>query len=108
MSSTPFRYAAAPSPASPPRVSARSKSSTTEQQLQQQADDGLVGLLAAFAIDALPVVVELGRLAQQTIAVVVAFALQLRDLFGREFGVSDRRVARRASVPFGRFVSHRA
>ena len=38
-----------------------------EQQLQQQIDDRLVGLLAALALDALAVVVELGGLAQPAI-----------------------------------------
>jgi hypothetical protein len=39
-----------------------------EQQLLQQVDDRLVGLLAALALDALAVVVELGALAQPPIA----------------------------------------
>ena len=46
-----------------------------EQQLEQQIGDRLVGLLAALALDALAVVVELGGLAQQPIVVVVALAL---------------------------------
>ena len=49
-----------------------------EQQISQQVDDRLVGLLAALALDALAVVVELGGLAQQAIVVVVALALQIR------------------------------
>ena len=47
-----------------------------EQQILQQIDDRLVGLLAALALDALAVVVELGGLAQQAIVEVVALALR--------------------------------
>ena len=47
-----------------------------EQQLVQQIDDRLIGLLAALAFDALAVVVELGGLAQPAVVVVVALALE--------------------------------
>ena len=54
-----------------------------EQQLEQQVDNFLIRLLAAFALDALPVVVELGRLAHPAVLIVVALALQVGHLIGR-------------------------
>ena len=43
------------------------------QHVLQQLGRGVLGQLAALAIDALAVVVELGRRAQQPVAVIVAF-----------------------------------
>ena len=96
ISSTPLRYAAASSPAS--TVSARSKSSTTSSSSQQQVDDRLVGLLAPLALDALAVVVELRRLAQQPIVEVVALALERGEL-RRPASAIVRRIGRIRSRP---------
>ena len=67
------------------------------EQVLQQIDDGLIGLLAALAFDALAVIVELGALAEPAILVVVALALQLGGIGGR------RRRFRRVGH---RFISH--
>jgi hypothetical protein len=64
------------------RRSARGRSRRRQQQVLQQIDDRLVGLLAALALDPLAVVVELGALAQPAILVVVALALEVGESRG--------------------------
>ena len=54
-----------------------------DQQLAEQVEHRLVGLRAALALDALAIVVELGRLAHPAVVVVIAFALQIRSRIGR-------------------------
>ena len=74
-----------------------------EQQLLQQIDDGLVGLLAALALDALAIVVELGRLAQPPIVVVVALAAEIVGRVAARSGVMvpSADIADRGSVAAG-------
>ena len=71
-----------------------------EQQLQQEIDHGLVGLLAALALDAFAVVVELRALAHPAILEIVALALEVAELRGHG---RARRVGRVGQ----RFISHR-
>ena len=50
------------------------------QQLLEQVDDRLVGLLAPFAVDAFAIVVELCRFAQEPIVEVVALIPERGEL----------------------------
>ncbi len=72
-----------------------------QQQLLEDVDDRLIGLLAPLALDALAVVVELRALAEPAILVVVALPLQIGDLGA--FGFGDGGVG---SV-VQRFISHK-
>jgi len=72
------------------------------QELEQETDDGFVGVLAALAFDALAVVVEFGGLSEQPIVVVVPLALQrgrFRILFRRRGSI---RIVRQCLVSHGR------
>ena len=77
------------------------------QELLEETDHGAVGLLTAFALEALPVVVELGGLAEQPVVQIVAFPLQGGDgvFHGvRPWGLCRRRCLRIDGVVVGHRV----
>jgi len=81
-----------------------SRKSVIDEIKKVKIDNGLIALLAALALHALAVVVELRGLAHPPVVVVVTLALQIGNGIGRDHRLAAARLGGRLS---NRFVGHR-